>query len=67
VRLCAWLGQAFAVERVSLLFKDRHRIELIRANLIEAEVNAEPHGELEINCPAKQLALFRCLRNIEPI
>jgi hypothetical protein len=47
--------------------KDRHRIELIRANLIEAEVNAEPQGELEINCPAKQLALFRCLRNIEPI
>jgi hypothetical protein len=49
----------FADERVSLLFKDSHRIKLIRANLIEAGVNPEPQGDLEIGGPSKQSPLFR--------
>jgi len=59
--------QLFAVQLFAFVFEDQHRVELIRANIIEAEVDAQLQCGPEVQSAPDEEACLRRLRLVEPV
>ena len=57
--------QLLAVQLFAFVFEDQHRVELIRADVIEAEMDAQLQRRAEIQSAPNEEAGFRRLRPIQ--
>ena len=60
-------GQLLAVQLFAFVFEDQHRVELIRANVIKAEVDAQLQRRPQIQSAPVEEAGLRRLRPVELI
>jgi len=59
--------QLLAVQLFAFVFEDQHRVELVRANVVEGEVDAQFQRRSEIQSAPDEKASLRGLRRIEPV
>ena len=59
--------QLLAVQLFAFVFEDQHRVELIRANVIEAEVYAQLERGAEVQSAPDEESGLRRLRPVEPV
>jgi hypothetical protein len=59
--------QLLAVQLFAFVFEDQHRVELIRADVIEAEVDAQLERGPEVQSAPDEEARLRGLRAVEPV
>lgn len=61
------LPQRLAVQLFAFVFEDQHRVELIRANVVEAEVYAQLECGPEVQSAPDEKTRLRRLRAVEPV
>ena len=59
--------QLVAVQLFAFVFEDQHRVEFIRANVIEGEVDAQLQRRTEVQCAPDEETGLRRLRLVELI
>ncbi len=57
----------FPFQQIPLLGDDQHRAELIRANLVKADVNPKFQGTHQVESAPDQQSLLRALRRIQAV
>ena len=60
-------GQLLPFQQVPLLGDDQHCAELIRANLIKADVNAQFQGAHQVESAPDEQSLLRALHSVQPV